>query len=72
MVNEKKRGSKALVWTEAGTTAFFQIITEIEKNHTMYFSRDNCPITLQTDSSDFGMGAYWFQLVDNVEQRHSV
>jgi hypothetical protein len=61
---KKKTRAKALVWTEEGTLAFFQIIKEIEKNHT----RDDCPIFLQTDSSDYGIGAYYFQLVDNAEQ----
>jgi hypothetical protein len=41
---------------------------EIEKNHTMFFPRVDCPIFLQTDSSDYGIGAYCFQLVDNVKQ----
>ena len=65
---EKKTRGKTLVWTEEGTLAFLQIIKEIEKNHTMFFPRDDCPIFLQTDSSDYGIGAYCFQLVDNAEQ----
>ena len=34
----------------------------------MFFPRDDCPIILMTDASDFGIGAYCYQLVDNVEQ----
>jgi hypothetical protein len=70
MINgyEKRTRAKALVWTEEGSRAFYQIMKEIEKNHTMFFAREDCPIFLQTDSSDYGMGAYCFQLVDNVEQ----
>jgi hypothetical protein len=34
----------------------------------MFFAREDCPIFLQTDSSDYGIGAYCFQLVDNAEQ----
>ena len=34
----------------------------------MYFSRDDCPIFLQTDATRFGIGAYCLQLVDNVKQ----
>jgi hypothetical protein len=65
---EKKIRGKTLVWTEEGIAAFYQIIKEIEKNHTLLFPRDDCPIFLQTDSSDYGIGAYCFQLVDNAEQ----
>jgi hypothetical protein len=70
MINdyEKRTRAKALVWTEEGSRAFYQIIKEIEKNHTMFFPRGDCPIFLQTDSFDYGIGAYYFQLVDNVEQ----
>jgi hypothetical protein len=65
---EKKTRAKTLVWTEEGILAFYQIIKETEKNHTMFFPREDCPNFLQTDSSDYGIGAYCFQLVDNVEQ----
>jgi hypothetical protein len=34
----------------------------------MFFPREDCPIILMTDASDYGIGAYWYQLVDNVEQ----
>jgi hypothetical protein len=34
----------------------------------MYFPREDCPIFLMTDACDYGIGAYCFQLVDNVEQ----
>ena len=65
---EKKTRSKSVVWTEEGSAAFYRIIAEIEKNNTMFFPRDDCPIILMTDASDFGIGAYCYQLVDNVEQ----
>jgi transposase InsO family protein len=65
---QKKTRSKAVVWSEEGTKAFLQIITEIEKGHTMYFPREDSPIFLMTDACDYGIGAYCFQLVDNKEQ----
>ena len=34
----------------------------------MFFPQVDYPIFLQTDSSDFGIGEYCFQIVDNVEQ----
>jgi hypothetical protein len=68
---EKRTRAKALVWAEEGEIAFYQIIKEIEKNHTMFFPRADYPIFLQTDSSDYGIGAYCFQLVDDIEQQVS-
>jgi uncharacterized protein YbaR (Trm112 family) len=66
--NYKKRTrGPLLVWSEERSKAFHQMII-IEKNNTMYFSRDDCPIYLQTDASQFGIGAYCFQLLDNKEQ----
>ena len=37
--------------------SFYQIIAEIEKNKTIYFPRDDSPIFLHIDASDFGIGA---------------
>ena len=68
---EKKTRSKQVIWTEDGSAAFYKIIAEIEKNNTMFFPRDDCPIILMTDASDFGIGAYCYQLVDNVEQPYN-
>jgi len=65
---QKKTRGRVLVWTEDGSKAFETIIIEIVKGHTMFFPREDCPIFLMTDASDFGIGAYCFQLVDNKEQ----
>jgi hypothetical protein len=34
----------------------------------MYIPREDCPIFLMIDACDYGIGAYCFRLVDNVEQ----
>ena len=65
---QKKIRARLLVWTEEGIKGFNDIIAEISKGHTIYFPREDCPIFLQTDASDYGIGAYCFQMVDNVEQ----
>jgi hypothetical protein len=62
---EKRTRAKALVWTDEGERAFYQISKEIEKDHTMFFPRVDCLIMLQID---YGIGAYCFQLVDNSKQ----
>jgi hypothetical protein len=66
--NYQKTRSKALIWSEESKKSFCQIIAEIEKVNTMYFPREDCPIFHMTDACDYGIGAYCFQLVDNVEQ----
>ena len=65
---QKKTRGRLLDWTPEGTEAFHKIIAEISKRHTMFFPRDDCPITMQTDSSDFGIGGYVFQTVDGIQQ----
>ena len=64
---QKKTRARLLVWTEEGIKGFNDIIAEISKCHILYFPRDDCPIFLQTDASDYGIGAYCFQMADNVE-----
>ena len=65
---QKKTRGRALVWTIESSKAFDNIIAEIVKGHKMFFPREDCPVFLQTDASDYGIGAYCFQLVDNKEQ----
>jgi hypothetical protein len=66
---QKKSKERLLVWTDEGALAFNRIIAEISKNHKIFFPREDCPIILMTDTSDYGIGAYCYQLVDNVEQQ---
>jgi hypothetical protein len=65
---QKKTKERSLILSEEGEAAFHDIIREIEKQHTMFLPRDDCSIILQTDASDFGIGGYCYQLVDNKEQ----
>jgi len=65
---QKKTKSRLLIWSKEGEDAFHQIIKEIEKGHTMFFPRVDCPIFLMTDACDYGIGGYCYQLVDNKEQ----
>jgi hypothetical protein len=62
----KKSRTKILEWTPEGNLAWDLILIEIGKNHTMYFPDDSDPIFLMTEASDYGIGAYCFQKVDNL------
>jgi hypothetical protein len=63
----KENQGRAPAWTEEGLT-FDRIIEEVAKNHKMFFPRRFALFSFKTDASDYGIGAYCFQLVDNVEQ----
>jgi transposase InsO family protein len=65
---QKKTRGRILLWSKEGEESFHKIIKEIEKGHTMFFPREDCPIFLMTDACDYGIGGYCYQLVDNKEQ----
>lgn len=66
IVNYDKR--KVLTWTDEGIVAFEQIKKEIENCPTLFFMDDTSPVYLHTDASDYGIGGYVFQIVNNVER----
>ena len=45
-----------------------KIQEEITQCATLYFVEEHAPITLQTDASDYGIGAYLLQRVDGVDR----
>ena len=59
--------SKKIVWTPEAEQAFDLIKSETAKCTTMHFLSDTDPIYLHTDASDYGVGAYLFQIVDGKE-----
>ena len=59
--------TKKIVWTPEAEQAFDLIKSETAKCTTMHFLSDTDPIYLHTDASDYGVGAYLFQLVDGKE-----
>lgn len=60
--------SRRLVWTPEAESAFEEIRTKIRECPTLFFVDDNAPIFVHTDASDYGIGAYLFQLVDGKER----
>lgn len=58
---------KKLVWTPESEKAFEDIRDSIRKCPKLFFMDDNAPIYLHTDASDYGIGAYLFQIVDGKE-----
>jgi len=64
----KATRSRILKWTVSASEAFLQIQREIANCATLHFVHESAPIFLQTDASDYGIGAYLFQLVDGIEK----
>ena len=59
--------TRRVVWTPESTAAFHETKLAISKCTTMHFMSDIAPITLHTDTSDYGV-VYLFQTVDGIEQ----
>jgi transposase InsO family protein len=50
-------------WTERQTEQFAALREAVAKCPKLYFLVDNAPVFLRTDASDYGIGAYLFQVV---------
>jgi hypothetical protein len=60
IANHAKRG--ILKWDASALEAFQILKNCIEKCPTLFFMDDNAPIFLHTDASQYGIGAYLFQM----------
>jgi transposase InsO family protein len=60
--------NKKLDWNETTIAAFEHIKLVISECPTLFFLDSNAPVFLQTDASDYGIGAYLFQLINGVER----
>ena len=56
-----------LQWTPDTLRAFERVRQAINECPKLHFIDDKSPIYLHTDASDYGVGAYLFQVVDGVE-----
>lgn len=57
-----------LQWTEAAKASFFQSRDIVGNCPALFFVDENAPIIVMTDASDYGIGAYIYQLIDNKER----
>ena len=65
---KRTAASTKIKWTEALNTAFEQTKEAVINCPKLHFLLPGQPIFLHTDASDYGIGAYLFQLVNDVEQ----
>ena len=68
MVDHSASKKTAIKWTPEGTLAFDTVKQLISVSPKLYFIHDTAPIVLMTDASDYGIGGYLHQTVDNVQQ----
>jgi len=68
--NYEKRAARNLevVWNAEAEQAFATIKEKISDCPTIFFMDDDAPIFLHTDASDYGIGAYLFQIIDGKER----
>jgi hypothetical protein len=65
--NYNKR--RKLQWTAEGLDSFIKLKTAIHECPQLFFLDDESPIFLHTDASDYGIGAYLFQLMDGTTEK---
>ena len=63
----KKARSQKLDWTPTNVKAFEDIKNAISNCQKLYYVDPNARLHLHTDASDYGIGAYLFQIVDGVK-----
>jgi hypothetical protein len=64
----KKIQPDRVVWTEERTLSFNEAIQMIDKDMSLYISRNDCTFVLQTDACDTGIGAVLWQIIGDVER----
>jgi hypothetical protein len=65
--DKKKKGAK-LEWDEISIKAFADTQSAIVNCQTLYFRDQSAPLRVYTDASDYGIGAFLCQVIDDVEQ----
>jgi len=66
----KKQRNHRIIWEEMQIQAFEALKHAVCNCQKLFFidhTRKDAKITIQTDASDYGIGAYLFQTIDNVE-----
>eukprot|EP01039_Chlorochromonas_danica_P019586 gene19586-23732_t len=66
MVVDYKKG-KPLQWTQELKQRYEQVKEEVANCPTLFFLDPEAPVFVQTDASDYGMGAYIFQIIAGKE-----
>jgi phage FluMu gp28-like protein len=63
------RRGKAVAWTDKTIEQFEKVKQQIISCPKLYWMDDNLPVFLHTDASDYGIGAYLFQVDSDGKER---
>jgi len=67
-ITDNKKNSKSLIkWTPTLEAQFNLLQEKVATCPKLFFLDETSPVVLQTDASNYGMGAYLYQLVDGVK-----
>ena len=64
----KATSNRTLQWSTDQEAAFERVKADVADCPALFFVDSESPIYVQTDASDYGIGAYIFQIVDGVEK----
>ena len=63
----KKEANQPIIWTDATRQAFSDTQKAVNECPKIFFQDPNAKVYLHTDASNYGIGAYLFQLIDGKE-----
>lgn len=67
LIDTKKKNQR-LTWSDSAIENFYKVRDIVANCPALYFVDENAPIIVMTDASDYGIGAYIYQLIDNKER----
>ena len=67
LIDTKKKNQR-LTWPTIATDNFYKVRDVVANCPALYFVDEHAPIIVMTDASDYGIGAYIYQLIDNKER----
>jgi hypothetical protein len=68
LTNYEETRMRKIDWQDDTNQAYQQVLDAIQLNQKLYFVDPNASIFLETDASDYGIGAFLYQLVDGQKQ----
>lgn len=67
LIDPKKKNQR-LTWTPSAAESFHRARETVANCPSLHFVDEHAPIVVMTDASDYGIGAYIYQLIDNKER----
>jgi hypothetical protein len=68
LIGYTKMKPRPIVWSEEAENVFVKIRSAIHECSALFFLDDTSPIFLETDASNYGIGAYLYQVVNGQQK----